>query len=142
MLAYYPLKMKIFLFKWSSAVVLGLSAVSADDSSSFPTPSGTSGSLISSPTYYPSGARDPTPKPTSPCDGNTPGWTDVDGDGCDWYEANDFPGCPLYGDFGALENREEGVANDNCCHCTGTVVSGHFQYLCVIQMCNYQTPLI
>ncbi len=60
------------------------------------------------------------PKPTSPCTGNTPGWVDIVGDGCEWYEASDHPGCPIYG------NEYEGsmgVANDNCCYCAGTDVS-------------------
>ena len=26
-----------------------------------------------------------------PCEGNTPGWVDMEGDGCDWYEENDTP---------------------------------------------------
>jgi hypothetical protein len=34
---------------------------------------------------------------TSQCVGSTPGWKDMWGDGCSWYEANDQPGCPNYG---------------------------------------------
>ena len=30
---------------------------------------------------------------SSPCTGNTAGWVDEDGFGCDWYEMNDQPGC-------------------------------------------------
>merc|ERR1712039_481717 len=38
------------------------------------------------------------------------------GDGCDWYEANDSPGCPNYGnDYDA----GQGVAQDACCYCGG-----------------------
>ena len=47
---------------------------------------------------------------------DTLGWVDGQGDGCNWYEAIDLPGCPIYGqDAGIL-----GVAADNCCHCAGT----------------------
>lgn len=71
-------------------------------------------------TDFPSPVFNPTPKPTSPCTGNTPGWVDVDGYGCEWWEAVDAPGCPKYG------NEFEGsmgTANDNCCYCEGTGVS-------------------
>ena len=47
---------------------------------------------------------------------DTPGWVDYEEDGCDWYETNDEPGCPMYGDFGG----NMGSANDNCCHCIET----------------------
>ena len=88
-----------------AAVALGSSAVSASHS-----------------TYWPTFATVPTPKPTSPCSGSTPDWTDSAGDGCEWYEAFDRPGCPVYGDDYGTEER--GVANDNCCYCEGTGVSG------------------
>ena len=84
-----------------------------------------------------------TPFPTSPpvpvsaptCTGSTPGWVDVDGDGCEWYEQNDPLGCPYSGDWaGYDENTGEvlvgeagSVANANCCHCFGTAVSKVFQ---------------
>ncbi len=47
---------------------------------------------------------------------DTFGWVDGYDDGCDWYEANDYPGCPAYGsgDYGGI-----GVADDNCCWCIG-----------------------
>ena len=47
---------------------------------------------------------------------DTFGWVDGYDDGCDWYEANDYPGCPAYGtgDYGGM-----GVADDNCCWCIG-----------------------
>ena len=50
------------------------------------------------------------------CEGSTVGWVDVDGDGCDWYEVNDLPGCPIHGNSwgGGM-----GVADDNCCFCAG-----------------------
>ena len=40
------------------------------------------------------------------------GWLDSYGEGCDWYEASDDPGCPFYGD-NANENNI--TANDACC---------------------------
>ena len=67
-----------------------------------------------------------------PCEGSTPGWLDVDGMGCGWYERNEAPGCPIWGDYTGYDivtrvkfpdvNRV-GVANNNCCHCQGTAVS-------------------
>jgi len=42
------------------------------------------------------------------CTGSTANWVDYWGDGCDWYESNDIPGCPYYGHYGALAN---------CCYC-------------------------
>ena len=69
---------------------------------------------------------------TPPCSGSTPGWVDVDGMGCGWYERNEAPGCPIWGDYTGYDivtrvkfpdvNRV-GVANNNCCHCQGTAVS-------------------
>lgn len=65
------------------------------------------------------------------CEGSTPGWVDVDGMGCGWYERNEAPGCPIWGDYTGYDivtrvkfpdiNRV-GVANNNCCHCQGTAV--------------------
>ena len=49
---------------------------------------------------------------------DTAGWVNSEGDGCDWYGANDLQGCPYYGyswDGGM------GVADDNCCFCASTV---------------------
>ena len=56
----------------------------------------------------------------SVCTGNTVGWVDVLGNGCDWYEINDLLGCPSYGH---LYDGGMGVADDNCCFCAGTGVS-------------------
>ncbi|KAK1733314.1 hypothetical protein QTG54_016031 [Skeletonema marinoi] len=67
------------------------------------------------PTYSPT----PPTSTSSSCTGSTPGWTDIDGDGCDWYEMNDSPGCPLYGDSHV---GELGSANENCCYCFSTDV--------------------
>jgi len=62
------------------------------------------------------GTASPTPKPTSSCSGDTPGWKDIENYTCAWYEAYDTKGCPRLGDaFGG----SMGVANDNCCWCQG-----------------------
>jgi hypothetical protein len=47
---------------------------------------------------------------------DSPYWEDVDGDGCEWYEEYDEPGCPQEG---SLHEGNMGVANDNCCYCGG-----------------------
>jgi len=47
---------------------------------------------------------------------DTPNWKDRSGDGCDWYEAFDEPGCPQKGN---LYDGNMGVAKDNCCYCGG-----------------------
>lgn len=44
------------------------------------------------------------------------GWVDKWGDDCRWYEANDQPGCPGYGNYGG----DMGLAKDGCCHCRGS----------------------
>ena len=51
-------------------------------------------------------------KPTTQLCTDSPGWTDSWGDRCEWYEANDSPGCPTYG-------QSVGGATDNCCYCAG-----------------------
>ncbi len=56
----------------------------------------------------------------SMCIGSTVGWVDSFGDGCDWYEVHDLPGCP-YG--GNAFDGGMGVADENCCFCAGTGVS-------------------
>ena len=73
----------------------------------------------SKPSGNPSVSSNPTDsfKPST-CD--TPGWVDSYGDGCDWYELVDLPGCPYYG---SSYEGEMGVADDNCCYCAGTGVS-------------------
>ena len=58
-----------------------------------------------------------SPTPVAPGTGtcnDTPNWVDSYGDGCEWYEANNDPGCP---EDGADWDGGMGVANDNCCHC-------------------------
>mmetsp|Transcript_2963 Transcript_2963/g.6500 ORF Transcript_2963/g.6500 Transcript_2963/m.6500 type:complete len:1161 (+) Transcript_2963:145-3627(+) len=46
---------------------------------------------------------------------DTPGWADSAGDGCEWYESHDDPGCPNYGH---MYEGTMGVSNDNCCYCS------------------------
>ena len=60
----------------------------------------------------------PTPKPSSPCEGNTPDWVDNYGSGCEWYERVDQPGCPTYGN---LFSGDMGPASENCCYCMMTL---------------------
>ena len=45
---------------------------------------------------------------------DTAGWKDIYEDGCDWLEANGYPGCPRYG---SGDNGGIGVADDNCWWC-------------------------
>ena len=45
---------------------------------------------------------------------NTLDWVDSYGDGCEWYEANDEPGCPAEG---SNWDGGMGLPKDNCCHC-------------------------
>jgi hypothetical protein len=52
---------------------------------------------------------------------DTPDWVDMEGDGCDWYKANNNPGCPKYGDYGG----NKGPADDNCCYCFVTASQSH-----------------
>ena len=68
----------------------------------------------------------PTLKPTSSCTGSTPGWVDSSGDGCEWYESVDMPGCPRYGQ---MYDGGMGVANVYCCYCEGTGVSHNSENL-------------
>ena len=44
-------------------------------------------------------------------------WVDIDGYGCDWYEVNDDPGCPIHGD--RYPNEDNITANAACCYCGG-----------------------
>jgi len=82
-------------------------------------------------TPLPSTASVPVSAPTSTCTGSTPGWVNVYGNGCDWYEQNDLPGCPYFGAYVGIDDStgeliigEPGsVGNGNCCYCFGTAVS-------------------
>jgi hypothetical protein len=40
-------------------------------------------------------------------------WVDSYGNGCEWYEAYDSPGCPEYG----MDGTDAGTAKYNCCYC-------------------------
>ena len=59
----------------------------------------------------------PTPRPSSPCEGNTPDWVDNYGSGCEWYERVDQPGCPTYGN---TFTGDMGPASETCCYCMMT----------------------
>ena len=47
------------------------------------------------------------------------GWLDEYGDDCTWYEQNDNPGCPNYGnDYAPPSGPFTDVTpNQACCHC-------------------------
>merc|ERR1712003_155062 len=45
-----------------------------------------------------------------------PTWFDGSGEKCDWYESNDSPGCPTYGETGS-GSWPLGTPNENCCYC-------------------------
>ena len=67
------------------------------------------------PTFEPT--KSPSPTATfspSMCTGNTLNWVDMSGDGCDWYEEYDLPGCPYSGNS---YDGGNGTAMDNCCYC-------------------------
>jgi len=72
------------------------------------------------PTYY---WQKRTPYPVSSCNGaktgGMAGWKDINGSGCDWYEVNDSPGCPRFGDISGIG----GTAKDNCCFCRSSSTS-------------------
>jgi hypothetical protein len=70
-------------------------------------------SISPAPTKSPTSS--PTGSPTVHCD-DYPNWTDSYGDGCEWYETYDQPGCPSYGNYfdGGL-----GTPNEACCYCGG-----------------------
>merc|ERR1712038_1179315 len=53
--------------------------------------------------------------PVSSCE-DYPNWQDSYGDGCEWYEEFDLPGCPTYG---TNWNGGQGVAKEACCYCDG-----------------------
>eukprot|EP00984_Skeletonema_dohrnii_P024397 scaffold13514_cov94-Skeletonema_dohrnii-CCMP3373.AAC.1 len=46
--------------------------------------------------------------PSLPCT-DTPGWTDLLGNTCEWYEQKDEPGCPAYSALWGVE--------EHCCYC-------------------------
>ena len=73
-------------------------------------------SSSSSPTYPPTTSISPSSS-SSPtiCTGNTPDWVDGFGDGCDWYEENDDPGCEECGEV--CPAIDGSTAKENCCYC-------------------------
>jgi hypothetical protein len=75
------------------------------------------GSRTLPPTTSPKPSISPTKSatPTAVCF-DTPNWKDGYGEGCDWYEENDEPGCFLPC---AVPDGGMGVAEDNCCYCGG-----------------------
>ncbi len=66
--------------------------------------------------YDPSSTPSLTPTDGPPCYDYI-GWLDSEGDGCDWYESYDDPGCPNDGPYYA---DSEGItASVACCYCNG-----------------------
>jgi hypothetical protein len=49
------------------------------------------------------------------CTGNTPDWVDGCGEGCDWYEENDDPGCEECGEV--CPAADGSTAKESCCYC-------------------------
>ena len=47
------------------------------------------------------------------------GFEDFCGDGCWWYEEQDSPGCPEWGELLGKTAASEMEANEACCHCGG-----------------------
>ena len=82
------------------------------------TPYPTFSLLTYPPTKSPSPIASPRP---SACTGNTDNWVDSYGDGCDWYEQNDQPGCA---ETGTLYQGEMGSAIDHCCYCSSNSKDG------------------
>jgi len=66
------------------------------------------------PTYSPTSASPTTSSKPSSCTGDTANWVDSYGDGCNWYELNDSPGCVA---FGNAYTGVMGPATENCCYC-------------------------
>ena len=58
----------------------------------------------------------PTKAPSESSCMDHPGWADIFGDNCIWYEFNDSPGCPSTGDQFEGDQRS---ANEACCYCGG-----------------------
>lgn len=70
--------------------------------------------------YVVIGEAPPTPAPDCV---DIAGWTDAYGDGCEWYETYDQPGCPSYGDMWANPTTDV-TPNQACCYCDGGVPNG------------------
>ena len=53
---------------------------------------------------------------------DTEGWEDIVGDGCEFYQEIDTPGCPFSGN--AVDYvGDMGPASENCCYCKDPTVS-------------------
>jgi hypothetical protein len=52
---------------------------------------------------------------------NVPGYVDTYGDGCDWHESNEYPGCGEYGDSTGGVGFEDTNGFESCCHCGGGI---------------------
>ena len=57
----------------------------------------------------------PSSMPTATTCTDRPGFVDVLGTGCAWYEMNDTPGCPMFGDLTGLSS--DVTAKNSCCYC-------------------------
>ncbi|KAL3927084.1 MAG: hypothetical protein SGBAC_013226 [Bacillariaceae sp.] len=79
--------------------------------------------------------KPPTPSPSTftidPNCQDMPGFADFCGDGCSWYEIEDTPGCPEWGELvGSVDSimRQSSIemeANEACCYCGGgTIIAG------------------
>ncbi|KAL3778011.1 hypothetical protein ACHAW5_003434 [Stephanodiscus triporus] len=66
------------------------------------------------PTYSPISSSPTTSSKPSSCTGDTANWVDIEGDGCNWYELNDSPGCEASGN---VYTGVMGPATENCCYC-------------------------
>jgi hypothetical protein len=53
---------------------------------------------------------------------DTEGWKDENGNGCEFYQGSDYPGCPLFGNDDLFLGTM-GPASENCCYCKDPTVS-------------------
>jgi len=68
--------------------------------------------------FLPTSTPSVTPSSSSSADSeckNYPNWVDSYEYGCDFYEQEDYPGCPYYGN--SFPNDDGITANEACCHC-------------------------
>eukprot|EP00985_Skeletonema_marinoi_P001301 scaffold517_cov140-Skeletonema_marinoi.AAC.14 len=66
------------------------------------------------------------PSTSETCE-DTPGWRDIDGYGCDWYQDRDIPGCP---NIGTSYTGVMGSAAEECCYCKDPTCED-FNWKCV-----------
>jgi hypothetical protein len=52
---------------------------------------------------------------------NVPGYVDTYGDGCAWFELNEYPGCGEYGNTPGAVGFEDTNGFESCCHCGGGI---------------------